>query len=437
MSQPSEPPSPDETFGQLLCRLRETRGLSKIELARRTSVSQPSLSKYEYGRSVPNTDAAERLDTALEAHGTLRELADLERATIAHRKHAYVPQPVPDGEIMPLNRRKLLSGVALAAGISAAAPEALARLLDGLTNLDRVPTRVGLREVQAIEEATNLFMTRGGKSLPSALDTEQAFAALRWGSNLLSAPMTSDVRSRMSSALGLLGDRVGWELYDQDRVPLARKLLTFALGHASHGEDRDLRAHVLLDMGTIENAMGNSRQGIDLLQLALGDVRVSSAERANLHSVAAQCCGPAGELEAGLRHVAEAEEELAKANPALAPDWARQITYDPGHLDGALALSLHALGDVNRTRDRVGAALSTLGEGRTRTRLRCRVRQTAVDLRTGNRAAAEAEGRAVLRDAAGISSRRIRRDLVMLRDDAMTFGMPDLAHDFSKQLAGV
>jgi hypothetical protein len=163
-----------------------------------------------------------------------------------------------------------------------------------------------------------------------------ATSTLRWATGLLTARMVPAVAERLSSAVGLLADRLGWALYDAGHSAKASDLLSFALDTAARGADRDLRAHIMLDLSTVVTDGGSARDGVEILRLALGDERISAAERANLHAVCARHCGTAGDRQTGLRHVGLAEEALGRTDTASAPEWARRITVSKGHHDSAL-----------------------------------------------------------------------------------------------------
>jgi hypothetical protein len=330
-----------------------------------------------------------------------------------------------------VQRRAFLASVA-AASVGAAAPEPLARLLEGLGS--ESPRRVGITEVAAVEAAADAYM---GFDLARSGDLAATMAqsALVWATGLLDLEMTEPTRDRLASAVALLADRLGWSIYDNGTSGHAGRMLTFALNQAARGADRDLRAHVMLDLSTVMTDAGNARDGVEILRAALGDERVTAAERANLHAVCARHCASAGEQDSGLRHVALAEETLEKNDVVTGPDWARQITYGPGHHDSALGLALFALGDAERARQRLSSALTALDSGRTRTGLRCRIRLAVLDLRDGEGDAGEAKGYQVLEDAVGVTSARVRQDLLMLRADARRYGAPALATDLSRMLA--
>jgi hypothetical protein len=179
---------------------------------------------------------------------------------------------------------------------------------------------------------------------------------------------------------------------------------------------------------------GHPRDGVEILRAALGDERISAAERANLHAVCARHCASAGKRESGLRHAALAEEALERNDAFSGPDWARQITYGRGHHDSALGLALFALNDAVGARQHLNSALTALDQGRTRTGLRCRIRRAVLDLREGDRAAGEAAGYRVIADAAGVTSVRVQADLKILRANAIEHGALELATDLSPLL---
>jgi hypothetical protein len=247
--------------------------------------------------------------------------------------------------------------------------------------------------------------------------------------------MVPAVAERLSSAVGLLADRLGWALYDAGHSAKASDLLSFALDTAARGADRDLRAHIMLDLSTVVTDGGSARDGVEILRLALGDERISSAERANLHAVCARHCGTAGDRQTGLRHVGLAEEALGRTDTASAPEWARRITVSKGHHDSALGLALFALGEDGAARERLSSALDSLDHGRTRTGLRCRTRMAVLNLRGGAREEGAEQARRAVHDAAGVRSRRVDSDLWMMLDSARQVGFSSLADELSESLA--
>ncbi len=396
--------------GEDLRKAREAKGVSLGKLAAELKRDKGHLSRVERGDAREVTPALVR--------DYERALGVTVAATVGSSSDA--PRPATVGEV----RRRLLLGKIAVAAVGAAAPEPVTRLLDGLEA--ELPDQVGVSEVEAVEAAADLYM-RMDLAHGGGMAAAVARSSLRWASRLVDRDMTEAIRERLSSGIGLLADRLGWALYDVGDTSNASELLTFALDSSARGPDRDLRAHIMLDLSTVMTDAGHPFDGVEVLRLALGDERISSAERANLHAVCARHCATAGQREAGLRHVALAEEALTKSEPALAPEWAHHITVSKGHHDSALGLALFSLGEETRAEERLAAALKALDSGRTRTGLRCRTRLAVLHMRHEARDKGEAEARRAVADAAGVRSARIATDLRMMIDSAREYGMKDLA----------
>lgn len=329
-------------------------------------------------------------------------------------------------------KRRSVLGIIAAASVGSAALEPLARLLDGPGGKDLAG--VGIAEVQAVEAAADLY-TRMDLAHGGSMAAAMARGSLGWAIELLDRPMTTPIRERLSSAIGLLADRLGWAIYDAGDTTKAAKVLTLALDTSARGADRDLRAHVMLDLSTVVTDSGRPSEGVEILRLALGDERISSAERANLHAVAARHCAAAHDRPAGLRHIDLAEEALTRPQPASSPEWARRITVSPGHHDSALGLALFALEEDTRARERLTSAVARLDTGRTRTGLRCRTRLAILHMRAGDHEVGERQARRAVQDAVGVRSRRISSDLQMMMAGARAHGMSGLADELTHSMA--
>lgn len=59
-------PAPAKTLGEKIRIGRQARDLSQEELAKKTSLHQESISRYEAGTSAPNTDTLKKIADALE-----------------------------------------------------------------------------------------------------------------------------------------------------------------------------------------------------------------------------------------------------------------------------------------------------------------------------------------------------------------------------------
>lgn len=409
------------TIGEDLRAARTRAGLSLGQLALITGVSAGHLSRAERGDREVTPALLRHYEVAL--GGMILPFAATETTDEA------TPEV---GTVDDMKRRGLLSVIA-AASVGVATGEPLTRLLDGLGT--EVPVQVGLPEVQAVESAAGLYMrmdlARGGTTAAA-----MARGSLEWAVKLHDRQMSDPTRERLCSAIGLLADRVGWATYDQGHIERAARLLTFALDSAARGADRDLRAHTMLDLSVAFADLGRPRDGVEILRLALGDERISSAERANVHAVAARHCATAADREGGLRHIGLAEEALARQEPAMAPDWAHHITASPGHHDSALGLALFQLGDDTRAGAHLASALDRLGESRTRTGLRCLTRLAVLRIREGDRDTGTEHALRAVTLAEGVRSTRVARDLSMMIDSVRQCGMADFARELTNAVAG-
>lgn len=372
---------------------REGAGLSLRALAAKTGVSAGHLSEVERG-SRPVTW---HVWTAVKRHTGNAALADTVDA---------------------VNRREFTSAIASAA-MGALAPQPVAHILAATSR--RPQLAVTMTEVDMVAQAAHWLMSvdleHGG-----AAALELATSTLRWAGSLLEQDMASAVRTRMSTAVALLGDRAGWALYDSGQSGTAARLLTWSLDHAARGDDPDLRAHIMLDLSTVLTDAGNPLRGVELLRMALGDDRVSPAERANLHAVCARHCGTAGDRQAGLRHAGLAEETGSGPVPQEYPQWAGKITLSPGHRASAAGIALFELKEDQRAAVQLSAALAALSGSRARTTLRCQVRRAVLHLRAGEPDMAAVLAEKVFVTVPGIRSRRISADLYLLAAEATIVG---------------
>ncbi|MFD0884746.1 helix-turn-helix domain-containing protein [Streptosporangium algeriense] len=406
------------TTGRELRALRESQKVSLDVIAKAANASKGHISRVERGER--------EVTPALIA--TYEKTLGVPVAATSHLE----ANGVAPGTVDDVRRRTLLSTIA-AASLGAAALEPLSRLLSESSASLPSHGAVGITEVEAIENATSLYM---GMDLARHGDVASAMArgVLMTGSSFLDRKMSGSTRERLHSALGLLADRLGWAEYDGGAPVRAVSLLTVALDHASRGPDRDLRAHTMLDLSTVLADTGRAKEGVEVLRLALGDDRMSSAERANLHAVAGRHCATAGDRAAGLRHVAQSEEAAALHLPAQAPEWARRIVLSKGHHDSALGLALYALGEDAKAHQRLTSAVERLDSGRTRTGLRCLTRLAILDLRAGNTQQGEAKALRAAEEASTLRSTRITADMRMMLEAARQY-TPALTSDLTATLS--
>ncbi|MEV6908057.1 helix-turn-helix transcriptional regulator [Amycolatopsis sp. NPDC051071] len=313
--------------------LRAARLEAKIGLdymAKKTSYSKSMLSLVENGKRTATPELVAAYERTLDVQGL--------------------------GE--DVNRRELLAAVAaMAAG--AAAPEPLSRLLDGLVSPD-VPSKVGTSEVEAVLQATNAY-TAIDLRLGGAAAADVSTGALKWAVSLLDASMTDTTRTALSSAVAALADRTAWTHYDAGRKYSARRLAELALATADAGNDRDLRAHVLIDTAS-QIGKDAPAEAAKIVSVALSDTRVCTLEQANLHAVCARHLANAGETSQARRHIHLAEQLSARGGDA--PVWATFLTL--AHVDKLITESLSAAGERKEAIRRFEAILPQFGSDRAR-----------------------------------------------------------------------
>ncbi|GAA1958750.1 helix-turn-helix transcriptional regulator [Amycolatopsis minnesotensis] len=318
--------------GRVLRAAREEANIGLDYMAKKTSYSKSMLSRVENGTRTATPELVAAYERTLGVQGL--------------------------GE--DVNRRELLAAVAaMAAG--AAVPEPLSRLLDGLVSPE-VPSEVGTSEVNAVLQATNAY-TAIDLRLGGAAAADVSTGALRWAVSLLDASMTTSTRTALSSAVAALADRTAWTHYDAGRKYSARRLAELALRTANEGDDRDLRAHVLIDTAS-QIGKDEPAEAAKIVSVAFSDKRVCALEQANLHAVCARHLANAGETSNARRHIHLAEQLSARGGDA--PAWATFLT--PAHVDKLITESLSAAGERQEAIRRFETILPQFGPDRARAR---------------------------------------------------------------------
>lgn len=401
---------------------RIAAGLSQRAVADASGLSQTHLSRVESGER-------EVTPSTLQAY---RQACGIDIAASPRIENAASPAGPVSLTVDDVRRRNIL-GLVAAASVGAAATEPLTHLLEAAPAAE-LPTRVGVPEVAAVEQIAD-FATAQDLQYGGGLAADIARGPLRWATGLLGRTMSAGTADRLRAAVGSLADRVGWSYYDIGRHQAATDLFTLALDTAAPGADRNLRAHILLNLSTLSFDVGHGPDAVEILRLGLGDERISAAERANLHAVCARHCGGLGERQAGLRHLGLAQEALARADHGEAAQWARRVTAEPGHFDSALGLAAFALGEQQEAISRFTAAIDALGPGRHRTVLRCRTRLAVLYLGAGATSDGEAQARQALADAATVRSTRVLEDLRLVEGSARSHGLTGLADEVAATVA--
>lgn len=337
--------------------------------------------------------------------------------------------PARDAPILDAMRRRLLLERAAKAAVGGLAVGSLLALFDGLPAV-ATPQLVGEPEILNVESATDwltgLDLSRGG-----GVAASMAQGALRYAVGCCHGETTDASRLRLHAALAGLADRVAWSHYDAGNWASAEELFVLALSEAAKSPDRDLRAHVALNLSTLTFDRGDRAEAVEILRMAIGDDRVGPVEAANLHTVCARHLGGIDDRQAALRHLGMAQDALGCADTGNAPPWATRVTASPGHFASALGLARYALGDHDEARQHFTDALKVLGPGRARTVVRCRTRLATIDLAAGELTTGEQHARQVIVDAAGMRSARVLADVRMVQSAARARGLTQLDRDLA------
>ena len=260
-------------------------------------------------------------------------------------------------------RRRGFNATVAAVAVGGPVGEPIGRMIDALGRTV-VPHRLTGADVAQVEQAARL-VTREDLRSGGGLTSQLARTVLRWAVGLSAATMTAEVSRRLHAAIGHLAHRAAWAAFDADAHDAARNLFTVALDAAIQAHDRDLRAHVLADVGAQHNFLGYPDDCLEIVSLAEGDQRVGPAVRMALYAVKARAHVAATDLAAARRHIRLAEESFAEATgpAATATGWpattstAAHLYARTGHAAAALARRSGAEADREDARQRLTRAV--------------------------------------------------------------------------------
>jgi len=249
-------------------------------------------------------------------------------------------------------RRRGYNATVAAVAVGGPVGEPIGRMIDALGRTT-VPHKLTGADVAQVEHVARLA-TREDLRSGGGLTSQLARTVLRWAVGLTTATMTADVARRLHAAIGHLAHRAAWAAFDAEAHDAARNLFTVALDAAIQARDRNLRAHVLADVGAQHNFLGYPDDCLEIVGLAEGDQRVGPAVRMAIYAVKARAHVAAADLPAARQHIRLAEESFAAATGPAATDtgWlttistAAHLYARTGH--AAAALARHTGDDADR-----------------------------------------------------------------------------------------
>ncbi|MFS8535968.1 MAG: helix-turn-helix domain-containing protein [Limnochordales bacterium] len=350
----------DPRFATRLRELRQSRGLSLHDLARRAYVSRSHISELERGIKTPGRNTAQALDQALGAGGELAGLVREETrphtapddVTLGARSLLYHPdatatlRTITEMGRADVNRRKIIAAPFVLAALAAPSRDWLLASLAEVAD-ERGPRQVGMEQVQGIRDMFALFqeldvMRGGGHARPALVEYMNSYVL-----PLVSRDHGSEqVQKALYEAAAEQAYLVGWMAYDDGLHGLAERYLIQSLRLAQASGNRVLGAHVLAGMSDQANLLGGPREA---LMLALAGQRGihpddSPACMTDLLILEARALAALGETAQAAKQVAAAEAMFARIDPEAEPEWARFI--DAAYVFGEAAHCFRDAGDV-------------------------------------------------------------------------------------------
>jgi hypothetical protein len=219
-----------------------------------------------------------------------------------------------------VNRREALSAAAYSAVASSVPPTAwwAQTFAQAAARPVSNPLRVGLHDVEAVNEATELFsrldQRRGGghaRAASAAYLTRDVAALLR------GRFADEATRRAMYAAAGELAYVCAWMAFDHGDHGYAQRGFRRALSLAAAGDAPPLAGHILRAMAHQAVYLGHPRQALALAEASMEDARYRLAtprERALLGVVNARTLAATGDAQRAAIALLRAEDDLAAAH---------------------------------------------------------------------------------------------------------------------------
>jgi hypothetical protein len=190
--------------------------------------------------------------------------------------------------------------------------------------VDPAPSNIGMTDVKQVEAATRAMRAVdyqfGGGACRDAV-----VAQLSWAQRLLGASGTEEVRQRLFRALSDLQNLAGWTNFDVGLLDSSHNYFATALEFAKQSGDSGLMSNIMYRIGRVYLHHGLANDALKWFQLGQIAAQGSGSELA----VAVLCSNEAwayammGDDLQAKKLLGRSRDELAKANLAEAPDWAR------------------------------------------------------------------------------------------------------------------
>ncbi|MBT2456806.1 helix-turn-helix domain-containing protein [Streptomyces sp. ISL-86] len=422
--------SPQDWFGAHLRHWRMVRRKTQRELAFEVHVSASTIAKIEKAERPCDLPLARSLDNALDTGGILAWLclrtgADADKASGDVDNPAVAPVlpglPGFPGAMLPgtesttddgshVDRRTFL-GATGAAALLAGTP--LSHLIKP-AEPSRLPSVVRPEDIEQVEAAATVLAGWDHHYGGGGIVRTAAEAQLRWASALLELPCPDPLRAGLFAAAARLGMVVGAADFDAHAHQDARRVFAFAAACAEEAGQWHLRAKVYSYRARQAVWLGDCDSGLTYAELGLAhESRLTPTERAMLHTAKARALAKAGELQAALRAVGQADEAFAQARPGEDPPW--MAYYDAAQHAGDTGHALYDLIAVGHRPDTAADRLRTAVEGHTeayvRSRTFSRSKLASLTMATGDPHEAATIGNQALDEVVKLQSRRATDDM--------------------------
>jgi hypothetical protein len=189
---------------------------------------------------------------------------------------------------------------------------------------DPAPSNVGISDVKEVEAATRAMRARdyqfGGGACRDAV-----VAQLSWAQRLLGASGKEQVRQWLFRALADLQNLAGWTTFDVGLPDSSRRHFATALEFAKQSGDSGLMSNIMYRIGRVYLHHGAANDALQWFQRGQIAAHDSGSELAIavLYGNEAWAYAMMGDDVQATKLLGWSWDELARANLAEAPDWAR------------------------------------------------------------------------------------------------------------------
>lgn len=432
--QPATGVSPQKWFGEELRRLRRNSGMSAKALGKLVQVSDDVIYAVEtakYPRC--RLDLARALDEVFDSGGLFERAWPMafrpdesdKKGPISEKRTpagAEAPVQVHEGRILgrssstpsseslsPVDRRALLLG-----GLAALAPVDLVSLVTPTTEPE-TPTVIRPREIALLERAADHIHALDNAHGGGGLVAEIANRSLAWAATLLPVKCPEPLRPQLLSAVARLGIVVGASQFDAYAHDDARVSFRLAAECAEEGKNWHLRAKTYSFMARQAIWVGDPDTGLTDAEKGLVRAdRITTTERAMLHTARARAFGKMGDVSNTLMAVGDADAAFEQSDPSQDPPWMAYYDHAQHHGDTAHALydlAVRAGQDPGRAAERFKIAVEGHGQAFARSRAISRTKWASLSMAKGDPHEAVVLGHMALDDVGKLTSCRAADDL--------------------------